>query len=475
MTRRRTATTLILIIVTAAAVALLCLLPRSCSDSREETRRLLERGQQAFYEDSILTAMHCFVRAMDLARADADSTAYFQAAVHMAMVYDQTGDRQRSYDLLRSLSYVEVTDSGAFASQYYLRLMAYYAATRDSDYARSVAYNERAIDLDRRLYHNEGFVCQELSNIGESQLMARRWDSVAAIVDTLRRMHVEGNDLYRSGMHYLAAELLLHRHQTDSAASEARAGYDVARRYHAYDNELLCLRLLCRTDSLRGDLAAYIAHRDALERLTAEVKGSEVRLQIAAIQEQNRMAAAARQTASARLTAWLTAALLTVVIAALTAVIVMLRKNYRTQRRMAEMQRESLDHAMERKRLENELLSIKVQSSELRLDRAYRDNLSLSETLAEHTVGLPAESLAFMEAVMKEKEADFLERAAQRFPHLTYYDLRLMAFIRMRLPAHSIAAALAISPSSLTTARYRLRKKLALEKAVVLEDFIAEI
>lgn len=443
-------------------------------DSRR-IRPLIMRGQEAFYRDSIFTAMDCFVEAMRLAEAAGDTTAYFEAAVHMAMVYDQTGDRDRSHALLRRLRYVEVADSATFASQYYFRLMAYYAASRDSDYARSVAYNRRAIDLDRRVYHNENFVCQELSNIGESYLMARQWDKARAIVDTLRRKHVTGNTLYLSGMHYLAAAINLHDGRADSAYTEARAGYYVARSYHAYDNQMLCLRILCQIDSQRRDYPTYIAHRDALDRLTAEVKGSEVRLRIASIQEQSRAEMKARQTKNEHLVAWLVGSLMATVITALVAVIAMLRKNYRASQRVAEMQRQNLDQAVERKRLENELLQLKVTHSQLRLDRAYRDNLSLSETLAEHTVGMPAESLAFMEAVMREKEADFLERASKRYFWLTYNDVRLMAFIRMGIPAHTIASALDISPSSLTTARYRLRKKLKLEKGVDLQDFIAKI
>lgn len=462
-------------LVVALAEAVWWTMARPSVADHIRIRALLSRGQEAFYADSIFTAMDCFVEAMQLAEAGGDSTAYFEAAVHMAMVYDQTGDRDRSSELLRGLHYVEVADSGAFASQYYFRLMAFYAATRDKDYARSVAFNERAIDLDRRVYHNENFVCQELSNIGESYLMAGRLDKVAEVVDTLRGKRIGGNTLYQSGMHYLAASLLLHGQCLDSAYAEARAGYAVAERYHAYDNQLLCLSLLCRIDSIRGNLSAYIGHRNALETLTADVKGSEVRLRIASIQEQNRAAMKARQQDSERMVQWLVGALLVVIITALVVVILVLRKNYRARQRVAEMERQGLDHAVERKRLENELLTLKVKRSELRLDRAYRDNLSLSETLAERTVGMPAESLAFMEAVMKDKEADFLERAGERFPMLTYYDLRLMGFIRMGLTAHSIASALAISPSSLTTARYRLRKKLKLEKDTILEDFIAEI
>lgn len=466
-------------VAAAAAVvvvgALIWWLRPTAADTRRHYQRLLAEGQEAFEKDSIFTAMDRFVKAMSMAEAAGDDTTCFKATVYTAMVYDLVGESDKSYDLLKGLNYVEVADTNDYASQYYYRLMALYAAKKDQDYKRSVAYNQAAIDLDRRLFHNENFVCQELSNIGETWLMAKDYERAADIAAQMRSIHTQGNTLHLSGLCYLEATLLLREGQTDSAYMKAQEAMRHASYYHAYDNMLLTLQLLCQMDSIRGDLDTYIAHRNERERIAANITGGETRLRIASIQEQNRMALAEREQASQHRVQTLVVALFVVVVAALLIVIGELRKNYRARQRMAEMQRESLDQTVERKRLENELLTLKIKQSETSLARAYKKSLSLSETLAEHTVGMPAESLAFMEAVMKEKEAAFLERVETRFPQLTYNDIRLMGFIRMGMTPHAIASALAISGASLTTARYRLRKKLKLDKSVVLEDFIAEI
>lgn len=468
------------IVAAAAAVflvagALLWWLQPTAADTRRHYLRMLTEGQRAFDKDSIFTAMDLFVKVTSMAEAAGDDTTRFKATVYTAMVYNLVGESDKSYDLLKGTRYVEVADSGDYASQYYFRLMALYAVKKDKDYKRSVAYNQRAIDLDRRLYHNENFVCQELSNIGETYLMVKDYRRAAEIAAQMRSIRTQGNTLHLSGLCYLEATLLLRAGQTDSAYAKAEEAMRHASHYHAYDNMLLNLSLLCQMDSIRGDIHAYIAHRNERERISANVTGGETRLRIASIQEQNRMALAEREQASQHRVQVLVVALLAVVVAALLIVIGELRKNYRARQRMTEMERESLDQTVERKRLENELLTLKIKQNETSLARAYKNSISLSETLAEHTVGMPAESLAFMETVMKDKEAAFLERTEARFPQLTYNDIRLMGFIRMGMTPHAIASALAISGASLTTARYRLRKKLKLDKTIVLEDFIAEI
>lgn len=469
---------IILVILMAVAMLSVVIVWQFVPDRDNVSRRcrsLLLKGQDCFNNDSIFTAMDCFAEAMQLAEAEGDSVSYFEAAVHVSMIYDLIGESDRSYALLKGLRYVEVTDSGAFASQYYYRLMALYAAKKDSDYAKSVAYNQRAIDLDRRVYHNESFVCQELANIGETYLMAHDYSRMAAIVRQLQGHQAMDNTLYLSGQYYLNAILLLKQGQTDSAYHEACRGERQAAGYGAYDNQMLNLKLLCQMDSLRNELPAYIRHRNQLEQIKATVQGGETRLKIASIQEKNRSMMASREQANARLVQWLVGTLGAVAIVALVVVILVLRKNYRTCQRMAEMERQSLDQAVERKRLENELLTLKVKTNELRLDKAYKENLSLSETLAERTVGMPEESLAFMESVMKDKEQAFMQRVEETYPQLTYNDIRLMSFIRMGMTAHAISSALGISSASLTTARYRLRKKLNLAKDTVLEDFVANI
>ncbi len=60
----------------------------------------------------------------------------------------------------------------------------------------------------------------------------------------------------------------------------------------------------------------------------------------------------------------------------------------------------------------------------------------------------------------------------QDFPDLTKNEFKLIALIRLNLSSKEISSVLGISPDSVKTARYRLRKKLSLENQEDLFDFL---
>lgn len=68
----------------------------------------------------------------------------------------------------------------------------------------------------------------------------------------------------------------------------------------------------------------------------------------------------------------------------------------------------------------------------------------------------------------------FFERLSERFPTLTPNELKLCAYLRMNLSSKEIAQMLNISIESVTTKRYRLRKKLQLESEDNLGSYIAD-
>ncbi len=67
---------------------------------------------------------------------------------------------------------------------------------------------------------------------------------------------------------------------------------------------------------------------------------------------------------------------------------------------------------------------------------------------------------------------EFLERIKKQYPHLTPKDLKLCAYLRMNLSTKEIAPLLNISVRGVEIGRYRLRKKLELDKGVNLNDFM---
>lgn len=71
-----------------------------------------------------------------------------------------------------------------------------------------------------------------------------------------------------------------------------------------------------------------------------------------------------------------------------------------------------------------------------------------------------------------EVHSDFVSRFKEAYPELTPRELRLSAYLRMNLTSKEIAPLMNISVRGLEISRYRLRKKLNIDHAVNLTDFI---
>lgn len=79
------------------------------------------------------------------------------------------------------------------------------------------------------------------------------------------------------------------------------------------------------------------------------------------------------------------------------------------------------------------------------------------------------------ETRFSEVNQDFYNRLKERFPNLKPYDLKICALIKLNFSGKEMAQLLGISPESANTSRYRLRKRLGLEKSDNLQDFLDKI
>lgn len=70
---------------------------------------------------------------------------------------------------------------------------------------------------------------------------------------------------------------------------------------------------------------------------------------------------------------------------------------------------------------------------------------------------------------------DFFKNIKLACPEITENELRLCAYLKINLQNKEIAKLLNVTPDSLKTLRYRIRKKFNLEKDVVLEDYIRKL
>lgn len=165
--------------------------------------------------------------------------------------------------------------------------------------------------------------------------------------------------------------------------------------------------------------------------------------------------------------------------------------------------REQISH--EKEKAENELLKLKSDQQELALDTKNREITSISLQLIAKNK-LMSEISDILESSKKSKsniEADlksilfqnqnqekdweqfrevfekihpgFFEKIKSLFPQLSTTDIRICAYVKIRMSLNEVASLLNISLQSLHTSRYRIRKKLNLTSEQNLDDFIFQI
>ncbi|ARN71345.1 hypothetical protein BST91_06685 [Nonlabens tegetincola] len=79
------------------------------------------------------------------------------------------------------------------------------------------------------------------------------------------------------------------------------------------------------------------------------------------------------------------------------------------------------------------------------------------------------------EEAFNNADKDFFKKIKERHPNLTSGDLRLCVYLRLNLSSKEIAPLLNISPRSVEIKRYRLRKKLGLDRDISLSGYIVDI
>lgn len=79
------------------------------------------------------------------------------------------------------------------------------------------------------------------------------------------------------------------------------------------------------------------------------------------------------------------------------------------------------------------------------------------------------------ETYFDEVHEDFFSRLTEKYPSLTLREQKLCAYIKMNIPSKEIAALLNISQRGVEISRYRLRKKLNIDRDTNLSTYISSI
>lgn len=465
------------IIITATAVVVAGIITAWFLINREEPtdgRALLEKGINEVNRNNLPLAFSSLQQAMTALKEENDPDRMFEATVYISLLYDQIGRRDRAYDILKKTSFRDVPNYKDYASQYYLRMMGHYKAAIDRDYAAAESFTQRAIEFSRKKYPGDAmYMYVDMANLAETYITAGQPGKARRLLDSLQRMGKADHQLYMSEVCYCRGLLAMADGDTDSAARHLEASVAFSRKYGAFDNEMASLNLLAKIDSANNDLPGYIAHRTAYDSLRERVKGKEIHYKIEMLREQHKVDMLSQESARRTMSMRLALCVMFSLIAAMLAAIIYIYKDSKTKQKLGRLERQRLDDAVERERLEKELLQLKMKQQGEMLDHTYKENIVMGMKLAEQGAG--SESVKPMERALKEMDKDFIHKVETLFPTLSRNDIRLMSLIRMELPSGEISKILNITMDSLHKSRYRLRKKLGLGGGQSLEAFINSI
>jgi tetratricopeptide (TPR) repeat protein len=118
--------------------------------------------------------------------------------------------------------------------------------------------------------------------------------------------------------------------------------------------------------------------------------------------------------------------------------------------------------------INTELESLRANISEDTIQAGKLDKVLQTNILTE-------QDWANFKKAFEEIYPGFFSQLRYQYPKLTTAELRLSALIKVNLNAKEIASILGISPESVKTARYRLKKKYQLSDEERLEDFINKL
>ncbi len=133
-----------------------------------------------------------------------------------------------------------------------------------------------------------------------------------------------------------------------------------------------------------------------------------------------------------------------------------------------------------RSKKENQLKSVDQKVAETEVSNLEQRNQILETDLKKSLSELLRSDLTQADfnsffAEFEKIHPNFNETLIKFIPDITAYELKLCSLIRMNLSAKEISGLMNITPASVNTARYRLRKKINLDSKEDLDLFIINI
>lgn len=455
-------------------IALLLLLAITGCRQKEHGGLLLEKGREAFKNGDAIEAYNSILQAIDALEEEGNEEKLFDAKAYLGLLYHTMGQDKEAYAIFKSLPLDNNRGRSGQVFTNCLRCMAYYSATTDKDYNKALHYIQKAIGFDKSSPHQStDLLYTDLLNMAEVYILkgdtARAWQ----LVNRIDPKHVTKDSLCYSQLTVSKARLMMERKDYTQAHMYATMSADQHKAYKNTANDMLALSIITRVDSMQGNIKGYIDSRNMLDRLRDKVRGDRMRYRMHIVDNRHKMELMRQDEARRRTVCNLSTGMMALIAAALLVLAHMKYRQGKIRRRINEMEKTQFDEDIKRRRMENELMKLKMLRQQGEPTQAGSDNGDMGQQHGRNMeTGSDGTRLDCLEKVLEQQHGGFMERAGKLYPHLSHNELLVMGLMRMGKNTAEISQALGISPESLSKARHRLHKKLGLGRAGKLEDFI---
>lgn len=449
----------------------------SCTDHIKNGDEYFAQANEAVHKGQVIKAYSLVEKALEEYRKGKDISRQYKAKIFMSLLYFSTNQKDKAYELIKDTKPTFPEDENYPLYSNYYRLKAFYKATCEKNTGEALSLMDSVIQLDK-VYAKGNTTLLNLDRLNKCEVLLDGGDTTQRaklLIDTVRATTKTPSSI-EPQLYANMARLFDATNQPDSAYTYAKLVVDKTSKIHEdIDNNLHALDIILRYDSIKGDLTDYIHYRDMQEKLRDERQGDQLKYGMAFVKQESANAhLRLKDQTEKRTLAWICVSILLVGLI----IFLILRQKHKEaliKNEMTQLECDRLDAEAFRRKLENELLLVKINSKSDELLKANNEILELSQQLAQKNEPLSKNDETYLQRLMESLTSNhpgFQQRIAEKYPNITKAETTLACLIKLNLSSEEITTAMSISKSGLIKARYRLRKRLGVESSAELDNYI---
>lgn len=461
-------------------------------------------GIAYYHQSNYKEALTYFLESLGLAETLAEKSRLANILVNIGLVYHDQREFDKALEFYeRGLRIGEEAGSKQIVGRASNNIGIIY---KDKEkYDEAIRYYNLSTKVKTELGDLNG-VSATLCNLGVVYKRIKKYDIAMAHLDSAATLKTElGDRLGMISVNDTKAEIYIQRKQFAEAKALIDENFKNARQIGARESLLLVYERYVEWHKVQGQWAVALGWEERRAELKDSLFNETKSKQIAEIQTQYEVAkkekeiqllAAERDVQNLRARISLIA-IITVLVLATGVVFWFIQKQKTTEARRALAQLE-LDNAMLREgELKKELDYKNRELTSYTVNFIQKSKLmeEMRQTLEELRSTSDGEMPRKIQNISKiidsnyqidrewedfkvhfeQVHSGFFDQLKSQYPDLTSSDLKLCALLKLNMNVKESAKILGISPDSVKTARYRLRKKLSLGKEEGLFDFMFKL